>query len=56
MDVKDELCPDETYKNEPKQLTSVGTQTLECGVNSLRGSKSAMEFYTLTYEDYDSED
>lgn len=54
IDVKDELCPDETYKNETKQFTSVETQTLECGVKSK--SKSAMEFYTLTYDDYDSED
>ena len=55
-DVEDELCPDEQYKSQPKEFTSVQTQTLECGGNPMTTSKSALDFYTLTYDDYDSED
>ena len=35
------------------KLVSVGTQTLECGVASYQPSKSSLDFYTLTYDDYE---
>ena len=53
-ELKDEVCPDEIYrcKHESK-LVSIGIQTLECGTQS---STRNLEFYTLTYEDYDDPD
>ena len=53
MDVDDELCPDEMYKNETKDLKSLETPKLDCGANP---SKKVVEYYTLHYEDYDDED
>ena len=54
-DVKDEVCPDEIYEKPSKQSVSVETQTLECGVRPPALSKSSIDFYTLTYDDYDSD-
>ena len=54
-DVTDEVCPDEMYEKPAKLKVSVETQTLECGVRPPALSKSSLDFYTLTYDDYDSD-
>ena len=53
MDVDDELCPDEMYTNETKDLKSLETPKLDCGANT---TKKVVEYYTIHYEDYDNED
>ena len=56
-DLKDEVCPDEVYRcQNDSNVVSVGTQTLECGVALAHPSKSSLDFYTLTYDDYDDFD
>ena len=53
-DLEDKVCPDDIYGNQStSKLVSVGTQTLECGVASYQPSKSSLDFYTLTYDDYE---
>ena len=53
-DLEDELCPDEIYGSQiTSKSVSVGTQPLECGVASYQPSKSSLDFYTLTYDDYE---
>ena len=53
-DLEDEVCPDEIYGSQiTSKSVSVGTQTLECGVASYQPSKSSLDFYTLTYDDYE---
>ena len=51
--LKDEVCPDEIYQSQSKQLISVETQTLECGVARTVPSKSVFDYYTLRYDDSD---
>ena len=52
--MEDEVCPDEIYWSQiTSKSVSVGTQTLECGVASYQPSKSSLDFYTLTYDDYE---
>ena len=56
-DLKDEVCPDDIYRfPNDSNVLSVGTQTLECGVANSHPSKSTLDFYTLTYDDYDEYD
>ena len=56
-DVEDVFCPNKIYEkpNEVKMMTTMGTQTLETGIRQTTPSKSVLDFYTLHYEDPDSE-
>ena len=51
--VNDEVCHDEINENQSKQLSSVETQTLECGVARTVSSTSVFDYYTLRYDDSD---
>ena len=56
-EVEDVFCPDALYKK-PEQMkifVSAGTQTLECGVRPTTTTKSGFDFYTLTYDDYETD-
>ena len=56
-EVEDVFCPDALYKK-PEQMkifVSAGTQTLECGVRPTTTTMSGIDFYTLTYDNYETD-
>jgi ferredoxin-like protein FixX len=54
-ELEDEVCPDEVYQSHSRNMISVETQTLECGVAHTAVSKSVFDYYTLRYDDDDDD-
>ena len=53
--IEEEFCSDSTYRNEPKEMKSIETQTIEAGIRPSTTSKPGFDYYTLRYDDTDSE-